>query len=463
MKSKTSASPNSNAWLTAMAFVLIGYFAGPGHLQAQATTAPTSSPALAATPDPKNAQATTPAGFWGQDTLTGDWGGLRKKLEDDGFAVNPTYTSIIQGNPSGGKSQGFANDGLFNVQLDFDLEKMTDGDVTGLTVHANALYIYGPSLSQEYVGDFSGTNLIYAYNTVRLQELWLEKWFLDKRLSLKVGNMAVDTEYFQSSSDALFINSTFTLATLMANNVPNSPTYPVASPGVRLKFLPTPETYVMTGVYGMDNSSNQATTNKYGTRFALTASSGMFIMSEAGYLLNQQPNDKGLQGTYRLGSWVHTADYDTWGSQADNALGTGPLKSGGSNYGVYGLVDQQVYSHDAQSISLFAWGGGAPSNINFVDWYFQGGVDFTGFIPGRDNDVAGVAFARSDVSGNYSASQVLQGNPPSTAESVLEATYKVQVAPWWSVQPDLQYYFNPSGVQGSSNAVVLGISTNISF
>jgi hypothetical protein len=35
----------------------------------------------------------------------------------------------------------------------------------------------------------------------------------------------------------------------------------------------------------MDNSSNPATNNQHGTRFALTASSGMLIMTEAGYLL----------------------------------------------------------------------------------------------------------------------------------------------------------------------------------
>jgi porin len=404
-----------------------------------------------------------PSGFWNQDSLTGDWGGLRKKLEDDGFKVSPTYTGLVMGNPSGGVKQGVVTDGLFNVQLDFDLEKMSGGAVDGLTIHTNALYLYGPSLSQKYVGDFSGTASIVGYNTVRLQELWLEKWFLKQRLSIRIGNMAVDNEFFQSSSASLFLNNSFVDFTLFGSNIVNAPLFPVASPGVRLKFLPTSETYVMAGVYGMDNSSNQATTNQNGTRFALTSSSGMLIMSEAGYLLNQQPNGKGLQGTYRVGSFVHTADYDTWGSQAQAALGTGQLKSGGTNYGVYGVVDQQLYSHNAQSISLFFLGGGAPSNINFVDWYLDGGFNFTGFIPGRDNDVAGLGFARSDVSGNFSNSQVAQGNAPYTAETFVEATYKAQVAPSWSIQPDFQYYFNPSGQQGSHNAVVLGLSTNVIF
>jgi porin len=237
----------------------------------------------------------------------------------------------------------------------------------------------------------------------------------------------------------------------------------VASPGVRLTFTPTSNFYVMAGVYGMDNNSVQDVNNKNGTRFALDSGSGMLIMSEAGYLLNQSPNDRGLQGTYKLGSFVHTANYDTWQSQSDFANGTGPLQSAGANYGIYGVMDQQIYQHGAQGISLFVRSGGAPSNTNFVDYYVDGGFNFTGFIPGRDLDVAGIAVARSHVSDDFSDSQVAQGNPPSTAETVIEATYKVQIAPWWTIQPDVQYIVTPSGVQYSHNATVIGLRTNITF
>jgi porin len=245
--------------------------------------------------------------------------------------------------------------------------------------------------------------------------------------------------------------------------VPNAPVYPVASPGIRLQFLPTSRFYVMAGVYGMDDNSDPAVNNKNGTRFALNSDSGMLVMSEAGYLLNQSPNDRGLQGTYRLGSFLHTDNYDTWQSQANFANGTGPLQSAGTNYGIYGVMDQQIYQHGAQAISLFVRSGGSPSNTNFVDYYVDGGFNFTGFIPNRLLDVAGVAIARSHVSDQFSASQVAQGNPPSTAETVIEATYKVQISPWWSIQPDFQYIFTPSGVQGSKDATVLGVRTSVAF
>jgi porin len=420
--------------------------------QNQSASPATTPPGTSATPSSPQGLTEAHNGIMDQDLLTGDWGGLRKQLEDDGMKLSPTYIGEVFGNPSGGARQGVIYDGLLNVALDLDLERMSDGGVDGLTLHANALYLHGTGLSARYVGDFSNTSNIAGYNSLRLQELWLQKWLWEKRLSIKVGNIAVDSEFFQSSSAALFLNGTFGAFTFIASNVSDVPVYPLASPGVRIQFLPTSSFYVMAGVFGMDLNSEPNTTNQNGTRFALDGSSGTLIMSEAGYLLNQSPNDRGLQGTYRVGSFVHTADYTTFDGN-----------SGGTNYGVYGVMDQQIYTHDDSAISLFVRSGGAPSNIDFVDYYVEGGFNFSGFVPGRTSDVAGIAVARSHVSSEFSDAQVAAGGLPSTAETVIEATYKWQAAPWWSIQPDVQYIVTPSGVQGSKNATVLGLRTTLAF
>jgi porin len=342
---------------------------------------------------------------------------------------------------------------LLNVALDLDLDKMNDGGwLSETTIHANALWIHGPGLSDHDVGDFSDTSNIAGYNTVRLQELWLQKKFWEDRVSLKIGNMAVDNEFFQCSSGSLFISGTFGAFTFVANNLPNSPVYPLAAPGIRLQLVPSSRFYVMAGVYGQDINSDPAINNKNGTRFALNSSSGMLVMSEAGYLLNQSPNDRGLQGTYRIGSFIHTDDTATFEGS-----------SGGATYGIYGVMDQQIYSKTSRAISLFVRSGGAPSNTNFVDYYIEGGFNFTGFVPGRDNDVAGLALARSHVSGEFSTASELSGGPAYTAETVIEATYKAQLAPWWSVQPDAQYIVTPGGFSGAHNAVVLGVRTTVAF
>jgi porin len=420
-------------------------------------SAPNTTPGNPATPTP------APSSIWTQNYLTGNWDGFRDTLKNKGIQLTPVLTAEVFGNPSGGARQGAITDGLLNTALDIDFDPLTHGAVKDLIFHTEAEYIYGSGLSPKYVGDFSNTSNIAGYNTLCLDELWLQKLFFDKKLSIKVGNMAVDDEYFQSNSASLFINGTFGAFTFIANNVINAPVYPVASPGVRLQVLPSSQTYVMAGVYGLDDTSEQDTNNKNGLRFALNGSSGMLIMSEAGLVLNQGPNDKGLQGTYRIGSFIDTGNHDTFQSQADFANGTGLLLGAGTNYGVYGVLDQQIYSNNSRIISFFVRSGGAPSNTNFVDYYIESGFNFTAFIPGRDNDVAGIAMARSHVSGDYSESQIEQGNPPSTAETVIEATYKMQLAPWWSIQPDVQYIITPSGVEGSHNALALGMRTTVAF
>jgi porin len=53
---------------------------------------------------------------------------------------------------------------------------------------------------------------------------------------------------------------------------------------------------------------------------------------------------------------------------------------------------------------------------------------------------------------------------------VLEASYAVQVAPWWILQPDLQYIVHPNGGQNPDDptltyghAFIAGVRSTIKF
>jgi porin len=52
----------------------------------------------------------------------------------------------------------------------------------------------------------------------------------------------------------------------------------------------------------------------------------------------------------------------------------------------------------------------------------------------------------------------------------LELTYQIVLAPWWQIQPDVQYIVNPRSATSTTppatrrgNALVLGVRTNIEF
>ena len=51
--------------------------------------------------------------FWQRDTLTGDWGGLRTTLAEQGVTFTLKYTSDLQANVAGGIRRGTVYDGLF--------------------------------------------------------------------------------------------------------------------------------------------------------------------------------------------------------------------------------------------------------------------------------------------------------------------------------------------------------------
>ncbi|MEI9999300.1 MAG: carbohydrate porin [Verrucomicrobiota bacterium] len=431
-------------------------------ISAAATTTPSSAPA--ATPPeiaPPSDGTTPPKSFWTADYLTQPWLGFRDTWQKDGISFKPDWTAEIQGNPVGGARHGAITEGLVDLPLELNLDTLTGGALKDTLFHAEAFYIYGPELSSHFVGDFSVTSGIAAYNSLRLDELWIQKGLWNNQVSVRVGNLAIDTEFFQSNSAALYFGSTFGAFTLLANNFPDAPQYPLASPGVRIRVQPDPHYYVMAGVYGLDNGINPATNDQNGTRFALNGASGVFIATEAGYLLNQGPNDKGLQGTYELGAFIDTGDTQPF--LVAGGMPTPALHGYGADFAIYGVVDQQIYADGPASINLFTRAGGAPSNSNFVDFYADGGFNFTGFVPGRGQDVAGLAVARSHVSQDFSDEQVAAGSPPLHAETYIEATYKVQLTPWWNVQPDVQYIVTPSGVQGSHDALVLGLRTYVLF
>ena len=420
----------------------------------------TSSPS-----DPKASVAAqganAPKSIWERDTLTGDWGGSRPKLADKGVTITPSLVGENFGNIGGGIRQGDIANGLVTVALDVDTAKLT-GWENGGTFHTNFLYAFGPGLRGDTrnVGDIAVLSNISAYNTPRMQECWYDQPFWDKKADFKIGWIAADTEFWTSSSAALFINSDFgTLPIISANNPYNPPIYPIAAPGVRFRVQPVATVYFQTGLFSGNPGS--PVQNRNGLDFRISGKTGVFNINEVGYLLNQAPDDKGLPGTYKLGAFVHTGIFQTWASQADGGI----LNEQGPDFGLYAVADQQVWKQDVRIVSVFARGGYAPSDINQVNPYVDTGFNLTGFVPCRENDVAGVAFARSFISGSYSAfNQTVNGAPNTmTAETVIEATYKFQLTPWWSLQPDFQFIFSPSGVDGSRDATVLGVRTSVVF
>jgi porin len=166
--------------------------------------------------------------------LLDDFNQKRSKLEDKGITLAGIYTGEVFGNPVGGFKQGAIYEDLIELDLTLDLKKMCGWDGS---FHASAYYPMGSSLTQNDTHDLFGVSSIDAYDTPHLFELWYEQKAFEEKLSVRIGQLAADTEFFVSNAAANFLNSTYGWPAILASNAP-TPNYPYAAPGVRLRVDP---------------------------------------------------------------------------------------------------------------------------------------------------------------------------------------------------------------------------------
>lgn len=394
--------------------------------------------------------------FRQRETLTGDWDGWRSRMTEEGIEFSPVFIGEVMSDVSGGLyGPGTVYDQSLNLPLTMDLEKLAGWPAA--IFHVNAFWIAGESLTEKCVGDIANVSNISADPALRLQELWLQQGFWQQTVSLKVGLIAADNEFFGADAGVLFINGAFGAFPLIAANLLNPPIYPMAAPAASLRLQPVSGFYFQTAIFDGDSGTQDG--NPSGTNFPLSKEDGALIFSEIGLLSAQDSDTNHLERVLKLGGVVNTKRVPTWNSQIAGNTGGGQINAGG-----YAVIEQDLYRRAGKHIAAFVRGGYASADRNAVDWYVDAGFNFSGWVPGRGNDVAGIAFARSNFSRDYSHyEEMVNGQSIADAEYIVEATYRTQITPWWALQPDLQYIIAPGGAPDCEDAVVLGLRTTIVF
>jgi porin len=425
--------------------------------------------------------------IWEQETLTGDWGGARTALkEKSGIEFKIEYTDEIFGVLTGGIRREPSYEGQLHFSVNTDLETLIGW--SGAKTHFTVFQIHD---SGHNVVDNSGSiadpSNIDALPTTRLYTAWFEQSFAD-RFSVRLGQIVADGEFFTSDTAGGLISSTFGWAGIFgANMISGGPAYPLATPGVRLQVKASEDITALAAVFSGDPAGANChdgpeQCNKYGTTFSFTG--GSLWMGELQYAINQSKQAAGLPGVYKLGGWYATADFADQHYGVDGAgyvvsladsMAAGPLNHRG-NGGIYAVADQMAWRSEKTSLNLFARGGLAPSDRNLISYYADGGGAFKGLLPGRADDVLtfGVAYAKISRDAAALDRDTLALAPPypiRDQEVVFEMTYAAQIAPWWIVQPDLQYIVHPGGnvpnpndpTAAIGNAFIAGIRSTIKF
>jgi porin len=402
-----------------------------------------------------------------------DVGHVRKSLADMGIGIGGLYVSEGFGNPSGGIQQGATYDGVLELHLNGDMQKM--GLWKGLCFHANGFQIHGRSITATDIGSLTTVSSFEGTPATRLFELWFEQSLLDKRISVRFGQLAADSEFLIDKGASSFLETSW--PALLAQDLPSGgPTYPLATTAVRVAINPNDRFGLMIAVFNGDPAGPHCTgdpqlCNNNGLDFLFD--SPPLLMAEGSYKYKQDE----LAGTIKLGGWNH------FGNFSDQRFDSGglpiavtglPGKVIHNVYGLYVIFDQAVWrmpGSDAKGVDLFGRIMGAPSDRNLVDFYADGGVNFSGMVPRRPDDYLAIGFDYSSISDRAHGFDLDSGVPVArNFEALLEICYTMQLKPGWTLQPDFQYIWQPggnvpnrtgAGVVG--NATVLGIRSTVNF
>lgn len=428
-------------------------------LLAAATAAALAGPVLAAeprAPAPAEPPATAAAepGLFKRATLTGDWGGQRAALEESGVELGLTlYQDTMS--VRGGAQRRKSSPGLLEPTLGLDFDRLAGWK--GAHAFLRGIGTYGRDPAEASGSLNAPSNLGNAVTTFKLLEGWVEQAFMEEQLTVRFGLYAADTEFDVKETAGVFMNGGFGTGVDLSQSGLNGPcTFPTSCLGVRVAYRPTPAHYavlaVLDGVAGDPDNPRR-------THVHLGGGDGALVLSEFGY---QQGADEGRFLRAALGIWHYTGRFD---DLLDVDAEGNPLRRRGSG-GVYALLEGEIFreaDQRSQGLSGFLRVGVADADVNPVRRYMSAGLAYTGLIPGRDEDVIGLGVSVPVNGQKYRLAQQLAGTPAERREVAIELAYRMQVAPWMSLQFDAQHISNPGTDPSLPNARILGMRAQLTF
>jgi porin len=149
-------------------------------------------------------------------------------------------------------------------------------------------------------------------------------------------------------------------------------------------------------------------------------------------------------GRAGVGGWYHDGQFSRFlGGTEDGTAG------------FYALVEHRVWSPgDDRGVDLFAQLGFANESVSDAAMHLAGGLNWAGPFASRSDDALGLYCSFVDLSEDAGYAD---------DELVIELFYKLQVTPFMSIKPDLQYIINPSGDSTLDDAFVFGLRAETTF
>ncbi len=406
--------------------------------------------------------------------MTGDWGGERTRLIEQGIDIKADYVGEMGANLHGGynndKTARYSDQ--FGLGVALDLQKLWGWDNTQAKIQLTNRN--GQNISNDRVGDpragtLSSSQEVYGRgHMVRWTQLWIQHQFLDGKLDVKAG-------YFGEGEDFNTFPCEFQNLAFCGSQVGNWATniwynWPVSQAALRVKYNITPELYAQIGAYNQNPSQLE-----HGNGFKLSGSGTKGTVLPVELVWSPKVND--LPGEYRVGYYKSTAPAD---DVSVDITSTGKdYRVRDSKHGYWFVVQQQLTTHNgdaSRGLHIAANATFHDKATNIVDNYQSLMLVYKGPFDARPKDDIGIGAARIHVNDDVKKSAELINasigvtdysdasySPLRSTEYNYELNYGFHVTNWLTVRPNLQYIAHPGGVDKVDNALVAGLKIQSTF
>lgn len=401
--------------------------------------------------------------------LSGDWGGLRTQLLQEGIDFQLGYTTEIAYNTQGGDRNLLSNADQVTLGSTLDLDRLFGW--ANSTVQVTATYRSGGNLSSDAgLNTLQQVQEIYGRGqTWRWTQFWYDKRLLGDAVDIKFGRLGIGEDFF--SFACTFENLSF-CGSIPGNIVSDWYNFPVSQWGTRLKWNIHRDWYAQIGIYQVN--PNYLTRDEAFRLNNPPGTIGAFIPVETGWSPKLGPQE--LPGSYRIGAWYDTSNQPDVFTAANHlpleeAPGVAPLMRRGER-GVYGMFSQQILGSSQKkpgNVTIFLNLVQADKHTAIIDQALSIGCLIQGPLSARPQDDVGIAVGRTHVNSRVASGEALENGltgaalPTQGSEYPMELYYTVNATPWLALRPNIQYIANPGGISQNRDVVVLGLKASVKF
>jgi porin len=363
------------------------------------------------------------------------------------LTFSAAYTLDLLGNVAGGREQGVGAPDLLKLSVGYDGGLQGREGLSGLV---SLEQTFGSSFTARDVGGLQDVSLLEAPGATRIYEAWVQQELFGGAAGVKAGLVDLNTTFDVQETAALFVNASQGTGPDLGDTGLNGPSiYPYTALAVTGFYRPAAGWTAQLGVF-------DAVAQDPNHRAAFVA-----VKFDGALIIGQLERRFGDRARAEVGAWTYTSEFPA----LDRFRPDGTAQQVRGNAGAYGLVEGRLLSKGDEGQGLNGWirVGLANGDINLVRDYLGAGLVWSGPMFGRDKDEAGVALARVGLSQGAHDAAFAAGREVGGAETVVEATYRVGLKDWLSVQPDLQYVIRPHGDSRIPDAVVLGVRFSATY